>query len=396
MDGATYITASAWVNFSSLEDEDIIIAKIDAFVLGTGGSGYGDGDDVAMWVDIGAVNYVYSNNNILADDLDEWHHMTVVFDGTLDNDNKLKFYYDGVLQSLVVEGTISATTGSNGNSLIIGSTAGGTSPSVYMDEVRIYDRALSASEVTELYNQGAKRLLKVNMPQTDLVPSGLAGYWTFDGQDTDWGANTVSDMSGNSNTGTITNMSTTTSPTVGVVGQAFSFDGVDDYIPLPITPTILDNATAFSISSWVKVPSYTAVNTIFYRCDGDILDVSPIFYIQADGTLQTYINTDTGPNWDGNVTSASSVNINEWTHVAVTWDANGGSGNVYLYINGKQEDTDATTGDTLKYQNYDSEIGRQIAIGTSYFIGEIDELRIYDRALSASEVGELYKAGAGR
>src|SRR3990167_3333509 len=83
------------------------------------------------------------------------------------------------------------------------------------------------------------------------LTSGLVGYWTFNGKDTNWGTNKTNDLSGQGNTGTLTNMSTTTSPVVGKIGQGLNFDGSDDVVNVPhaasITPT-----SAVTVSAWIN------------------------------------------------------------------------------------------------------------------------------------------------
>src|SRR3989344_3676813 len=71
--------------------------------------------------------------------------------------------------------------------------------------------------------QALKTLLSSLFPQTQAQTSGLVGYWTFD----EGTGATASDSSGNNNTGTLTNGPTWTT---GKIGQALSFDGVDDYV----------------------------------------------------------------------------------------------------------------------------------------------------------------------
>ena len=66
-------------------------------------------------------------------------------------------------------------------------------------------------------------IFKANTQVVNDLTSELVGYWTFDGQDADWGANTGNDLSGNNNTRTMMNMATSTSPVPGVVGQALKF-----------------------------------------------------------------------------------------------------------------------------------------------------------------------------
>src|SRR3989344_7872531 len=79
-------------------------------------------------------------------------------------------------------------------------------------------------------NKSGVSSVKINSSQAGMLTSGLVGYWTFDGQDTNWGANTTDDVSTNSNIGTMTNMSTTTSPVPGVAGRGLNFYGSDDYV----------------------------------------------------------------------------------------------------------------------------------------------------------------------
>src|SRR3989338_3488894 len=80
---------------------------------------------------------------------------------------------------------------------------------------------------------------------------GLVGYWTMDGADTVWTSATAAttlDKSGNGNTGTLTNMSRSSSPVSGKIGQGLEFDGGEDYVdagnttPLQITGAITVSA----------------------------------------------------------------------------------------------------------------------------------------------------------
>jgi Concanavalin A-like lectin/glucanases superfamily len=128
-----------------------------------------------------------------------------------------------------------------------------------LDDVRIYNRALSATEVKQLYSSGAVTIGHSNA----LISNGLVGYWTFDGGSIDWRTNTVRDMSGNGNTGSLISMSTTSSPTLGKSGQALNFGGagrvqvLDSFVP-----------TAYSISAWVNATS-TVDQTFFCRTADD-------------------------------------------------------------------------------------------------------------------------------
>jgi hypothetical protein len=62
------------------------------------------------------------------------------------------------------------------------------------------------------------------------LSNGLVGYWPLDGAVTNWNTNTTADLSGNGQTGYFANMSTTTSPVAGKIGQALQFDGSTNYV----------------------------------------------------------------------------------------------------------------------------------------------------------------------
>lgn len=86
-----------------------------------------------------------------------WHHICAVFDGTLTGStNRARIYLDGVLKTSTATGTIPATTTSGNADLLLGTfTGAGQHLNGKMDEVGVWNRALTGAEVTELYNLGA-------------------------------------------------------------------------------------------------------------------------------------------------------------------------------------------------------------------------------------------------
>ncbi len=76
-----------------------------------------------------------------------------------------------------------------------------------LDDVRLYNRALSAQEVQQLYAQGGGTIGQSN-PVT--LSTGLVGYWTLDGSKTNWATGKTTDSSGLGNTGQLIAMSTST------------------------------------------------------------------------------------------------------------------------------------------------------------------------------------------
>jgi Concanavalin A-like lectin/glucanases superfamily len=132
-----------------------------------------------------------------------------------------------------------------------------------IDDVRVYNRALSATEIKQLYNLGAANVGHSNA----MISNGLVGYWTFDGKDTNWTTGQTRDLSVNGNNGSLAFMSTSSSPTIGKIGQALNFVGsCSNYItmgnvlhptgafsnqnPVDGNPTIMSKFTDAEPETW--------------------------------------------------------------------------------------------------------------------------------------------------
>jgi len=270
-----------------------------------------------------------------------------------------------------------------------------------IDEVRIYNRALTASEITNLYQIGAARL-KVNTPDTKAGPQGssLVGNWTFNGPDMNWTSATAGsayDRSGSYATGTLTNMSRSSSPVPGISGQALSFDGVDDYVNVSDSNS-LDPSTAVTISAWVKPSSLNG------DCDtvgGDMIiqkwnnwpaNGQYVFCAYTGGYLRALFSD--GATGGAIATNAGAVSTGTWQHVVVTFDA----GAVNFYVNGSNVKSGSVPPTSLRTTDYtDDNLYISSDFGSTWiFPGLIDEVRLYNRALTASEIQQLYQAGSRR
>jgi hypothetical protein len=182
---------------------------------------------------------------------------TVTIDsGTLNGNNFTSptRYVDGAAASTFNDTSwhhvaITTGTGINASALDIGRISAGYLGGS-LDDVRIYNRTLSAAEVERLYKIGATSKISKTLQGRDSLTSGLIGWWTFDGPDM---LTNVADSSGQGNTGKLVNMSTTTAP--GKVGQALQFDGTNDYVDVN---TAVVSAPPFSFSAWMKFTSVGA------------------------------------------------------------------------------------------------------------------------------------------
>ena len=316
-----------------------------------------------------------------------WKHVCGTWDGTT-----ASLYIDGALNNAA---TPSGTSADNANAIYIGRRHDSFYGSPYfdgkIDDVRIYNRALSASEVKQIYGEGGAKIgnSAKTLTQGSTLLDGLLAHWTFDGTDT--GTSTASDISGNGITGTFVGGVT---KTIGKLGQALSFDGTSAYVTMGDYATPFDSQTQFSTSAWVKVNTLgTAVsnhnvgNVMLARASVSYNDNYELGF-NSTGHVMLYIDTtgrDTGAD-----TSTGTITAGTWHLITVTYDTSSGA---KIYIDGALDTTISAFNTAL-----DTAAGSPTTIGYTdhskvYLDGEMDDVRIYNRALSASEVKQLYNLG---
>ena len=225
-----------------------------------------------------------------------------------------------------------------------------------------------------------EHLAGTNLNDANSMPGfdfGLVGYWPFDGN--------ASDMSGNENHG-IVNGATLGADRFGMVGQAYNFDGVDDFIDVG-NNIVLNLPSSLSISLWVRNPQGTILSkgaepeTFSIISKGNGLDKYIDFYREDSNGGNRYLK----PN--------SPFNFTAWHNIHVVDDNH----QMKIYIDGSQLPM------TLSSDTWDAGVdnsnlkiglhGGSLSEAQSYgfFSGSIDDVRIYNRALSSSEVFALYQ-----
>lgn len=225
------------------------------------------------------------------------------------------------------------------------------------------------------------------------LSNGLVGYWTFDGNDT--GEFKTTDKSGNKNHGTLTNGP---AKTEGKLGQALSFDGVNDYVDAGNNSNMRFTSN-FSVSLWVNPSTAGSGGQVIGKWASDntkgwAIDVG---YYHTNEVTIAFRNNSGGDYWSAY--SATTIPAKSWTHIAMYYPGNGSAPT--LWINGQLQ----TLTTYLVLGNGLSGIvdsGENLTIGRShmftetsyiYFSGSVDDVRIYNRALSASEILRLYQMG---
>lgn len=209
---------------------------------------------------------------------------------------------------------------------------------------------------------------------------GLAAAYNFD----EGSGGTVNDLSGNGNTGTISNA---TWSTAGKHARALNFNGTNALVTVPDSAS-LHLATGMTLEAWVNPSSMGGVwrTVVFKERPGGML-----YALYANNGAA---NQPVGQLWLGNTeqtaAGAGSLPINSWTHLAATFDG----ASLRLYVNGTLVTTFAASGSLASTTN-PLRIGGN-SIWGEYFRGLIDDVRIYNRALSATEIqGDMATAVGG-
>jgi hypothetical protein len=202
------------------------------------------------------------------------------------------------------------------------------------------------------------------------LSSGLVGYWPLDGKNTNWSTGQTLDLSGQGNTGQLINMSTTTSPVAGKIGQALNFNGSNSYVSTSLSS--LGTMTRGTVSLWVKRARDGPSEIV------EEIDVSKASF-EGFNTLSFWVNNDCQ-------TSATSMTLNKWYHLAGTWDGT----SARVYVNGVLANTTVcTSAPTMGTLIIGARSGGYLPL-----LGSTDDVRIYNRALSPTEVQALYNIGA--
>ena len=363
-------TVSAWIYDESTTSKGTIIG---VFPDGTAGwilrkQGTGAARYLDFWAGHSTTNaYFATPAGSLASD--SWRHVAAVWDaGT----KTCRIYIDGFESSYV---TSTAGQGSYNSDVSydkeIGrmALAGGIQFFAgKIDDVKIFNKALTSGEIQELY--------------------GLIGYWRMDDDAED---TTVSDSSSNGNDG-IAQQNTSILHTTGRIDGALTFDGASDYINLG-SPVTFDDLPAddFTVSAWIYDESTTSKATIM----GAFPDGTAGWLLRKQGTgAARYLNF-----WAGHSTTnayfatpAGSLASDSWRHVAAVWDA--GTKTCRIYIDGFESSYVTSTAGQGSYNSdvsYDKEIGRMAYMGgIQFFDGILDDLKVFDKALSQEEIAALY------
>jgi uncharacterized repeat protein (TIGR03806 family) len=211
------------------------------------------------------------------------------------------------------------------------------------------------------------------------LDSYLLTWLRFD----DGAGTTASDVSGNANNGTLFNMNSTAwGP--GLYNGALTFDGVNNFVEI-------SNAlrSDFTIACWIKSTQAFPVAQNTYEGTGIIwADVGGpandfVFGATRDANGVDRLSFFTGGGTETSINGATEISSGEWTHIAATRD--GVTGEMKIYVNGELDATGMGSSGSDLNANPTIHIGGNTLDGR-YFAGTIDDVRLYSRVLSESEI----------
>jgi len=207
------------------------------------------------------------------------------------------------------------------------------------------------------------------------IDEGLVAEWHFD----EGSGSVLKDSSGNGNDGVIHGATWVE----GKYGKALSFDGMDDYVDVPHSPS-LDIIDAITVECWVY---YKGGNGRIVQKDDRGSDTYPRLW-EIGGYHGNFRMELWHSNEDTTVQSANSLTVSEWMHLTMTFNGN----DITMYQDGILSKVYNFPGDIR------SNSGTPITIGgywrsNEWFNGIIDEVRIYNNALTAEEIKAHYIQG---
>lgn len=311
-----------------------------------------------------AVSFTYSSVPV-----NQWYHWVLTINGSVQ-----KIYVNGVLKS--TDNTFSGNTATSGSAELsfgVIPYTNGLAPYIdgnvgylngKLDDIRIYDAALSDAQVLQLYQNES---------------TGLVAYYPFNGN--------ANDESGSGYNGTVSG-ATLTSNRYGVSNSAYQFNGIGSAITLNNSTNMdfVENSTGkpFSLSAWARLGTNSGnveliVGKHFCGSYGGYLLVT------QNGTFSFWTAVN-GNSWV-QLTTAQNFLDDKWHHVVATYDGV----NQKIYVDGLLKGTLASaynspaTGIPVK-------IGQPEGCGSSHiYNGKLDDIRIYNISLNDAQVLQLYQ-----
>ena len=330
-------------------------------------------------------------NGVLSDNT--WTHLAMTWDGT-----QITGYVDGISVGSDAVGPGCGYTNSDGAQ--IGDAPGTQQFNGDIDDVRLYDRALSAAEIGALaaaceegnmiynddhmvpqYCAGGDTWTAMG-PVRDGIDSGLVGHWEM--EDASGGA--VDSI--NSNNASEAGSGTYTYQVDGKIGNAIQLNQDPNPLLNAGNASELRITGAITVAGWLKKNTASSVYLVSKR--GGVPNRGYRLEIRSAGEANFSISPD-GTNLEESGWSTTATSVGEWHHVVGVYEP---STRVAVYIDGVLESENTTSiSPSIHNSTQDFIISGWTNGGGSTIDGSVDDIRVYDRAISEAEIMALYELG---
>ena len=357
--GLPDVTSTTWAAWVRLDADSSYGAAISAAFDGAGAGhslGFHTGGTVrhprVLW------NHANGHISIIAPDpveLGEWNHLAVTYNADSED---ITLYVNGQAKGNGKVGTTPFSV------VHLGQRASSKNAPLNgaLDDLRIFNRALNADEISNLVEYKAS--------------PGLVAHWKFDEKS----GVLAFDSGHNSNLGTLVNFEGDDSQWVeGKVGGAISFNG-SNYVEVPHDPSIgVDLVNGFSVSAWfnsnVELAAGGSGNRMLEKGNS-------YFFLQGVGSGgMNFLVKKGGAN--KTATTGETIDAGEWNHIVGVFDGE----NAIVYLNGEQKGSIAVPAPV-------DDAGLPLRIGSddsgNFFDGSMDDVMIWNKPLSEEEVGALF------
>jgi len=247
----------------------------------------------------------------------------------------------------------------------------GTIAYLYHDTLGSYNSATKSKPTTVSH---------INQPtpynKSSIPIDGLVAYYPFNGN--------ANDESGNGNNGITNGGMSWGIDRFGNENGAASFNGTNAYISIPNSFSIQSPTNALTISSWIYINNfYNGVAPVCHKSNTTEYGQYGIQIYNRDGAWAFHETTQRG---SSTVSGSYIFQKGEWYHLAISWDGN----TIKYFINDVLNGTRTLIG-PLIMDSFPLEIGRDTPGQTEYLNGRLDDFRIYNHALSDTEIQALFR-----
>jgi hypothetical protein len=324
-----------------------------------------------------------------------WHHLVVTYSGT-SLASGVSMYVDGsIITPTVLANNLTATIVDT-TPLYIGTFAGGLNFNGSIDDVAVYNYVLTATQASNLYKAGTSGKVPefiVGQRYKDLIQSfNPIGYYRL-GESS---GTTVTDESTNALHGTYYNSPTLlqTGAITSDANNSINLNGSSQYATLPNSSTFDPGTGTYTILGWFKTSAtYGSAGYILHNYGSGVIPSVSLGVNSADQKLYAMLR-DGGGNMVSVTGQGSAVNDGTWHFAALVRDS---QTSIKVYLDGSLLGSSSTPGmGSITFSGLGPfSIGRRSGNNDSYFNGQIDEIALFNSALTATQISNLYNAGVG-